>query len=432
MMRAVTPSPGSGLLFWMPLVIATTLALSAALLHRTGLHAAPPLEQGAQRASPLPRVQLRSVGGDIASGVAQAVVVEEGWLVHTALMLPENQQGVLEGAGDAAAQAARVLGNIDIALKEARTSLDHLVRLHVYVADASIAPQIDGLLKARFGGRAVRPAATIVETDTTRPGVLVAMDAVAATAWTPGGVQPARLTSAGLTRRSDRASHAAVQPSGPFVVVSGRAAPGDFEPAIRETMAQLRGDLERAGLTFDAVVQIKSFVTDVRRAADVQAIVAASFGGRLAPPQVIIGCRLEGAPAEIELMASAPSDEQPRDLVEHTEPILGRYSRVARVNGGRPVFISGLFGTSAGPVAQVDDMFAALQGILHETGSSIRHLVKATYYVSDPAADGRINAIRPTVYDAAHPPAASKLPVRGTGRAGKASTFDMIAAVAAR
>jgi hypothetical protein len=57
----------------------------------------------------------------------------------------------------------------------------------------------------------------------------------------------------------------------------------------------------------------------------------------------------------------------------------------------------------------------------------VRHLVKATYYVADKAADDRINALRPTIYDPEHPPAASKLTVRGTGRTGKASTFDMIA-----
>jgi hypothetical protein len=38
--------------------------------------------------------------------------------------------------------------------------------------------------------------------------------------------------------------------------------------------------------------------------------------------------------------------------------------------------------------------------------------------------------IRPTIYDPQHPPAASKLFVRGTARAGKASTFDMIAVTA--
>ena len=42
-------------------------------------------------------------------------------------------------------------------------------------------------------------------------------------------------------------------------------------------------------------------------------------------------------------------------------------------------------------------------------------------------ADQEINAIRPTLYDPQRPPAASKLSVRGTGRKGKPSTFDMIA-----
>jgi enamine deaminase RidA (YjgF/YER057c/UK114 family) len=117
--------------------------------------------------------------------------------------------------------------------------------------------------------------------------------------------------------------------------------------------------------------------------------------------------------------------------VEHFEPIGGRYSRVARANGGRPVFVSGLHGESADPAAQVGEMFGELQRVLQEAGSDIRHLVKATYYVSDGAADDRINAIRPTIYDAQHPPAASKLFVRGTARPGKASTFDMIAVTTA-
>jgi hypothetical protein len=58
--------------------------------------------------------------------------------------------------------------------------------------------------------------------------------------------------------------------------------------------------------------------------------------------------------------------------------------------------------------------------------------VKATYYVSDTAADRAINDIRPTLFDAERPPAASKISVRGTGRPGKGSTFDMIAVTTER
>ena len=241
-----------------------------------------------------------------------------------------------------------------------------------------------------------------------------------------------RLVSPLLRRPTTTASHAAIQPSGPFVVVSGRAAPGEFDAAIRGTLAQLRGDLERVGLDFDRVVQIKSFVGDISMAQRLEEIVAAAFPGATAPPQVVIESRQGAEPAEIELVATGPRTADSRTGVEHLEPILGRYSRVARVFSGQPVFISGLYGTAADPAAQVDEMFAQLQRLLQAAGSDVRHLVKATYYVADKAADERINALRPTIYDPEHPPAASKLTVRGTGRTGKASTFDMIAVTGSR
>lgn len=380
-------------------------------------------------------VRLRSIGGDRASGVARAVVVEEGALVHTALMFPEDREGRLQGGADAGAQAARVLANIEIALREARTSLDFLVRLHVYVADASVTPRIDRVLADRFGGRRTPPAVTFVEREMPRAGTLVAMDAmdaIAATAWRAAPGAARRLTVAALPQRTGRASHAAVQPPGPFVVVSGRAARGEFEPAIRETLAQLRRDLETVGLTFDHVVQVKSFLGDMRSEQRLEEIIAGAFAGSRVPPQVVAEWRQETTPAEIEIVATAPRTDGRRTRVEHVEPIAGRYSRIARVNDGQPVFISGLYGGSIDPVAQVDEMFAELQRVLQAAGSDIRHLVKATYYVSDTAADGRINAIRPTIYDPERPPAASKLRVRGTGRPGRASTFDMIAVTTAR
>jgi len=96
------------------------------------------------------------------------------------------------------------------------------------------------------------------------------------------------------------------------------------------------------------------------------------------------------------------------------------------------VFVSGLYGPSSDPVTQVAEMFEQLRRLLEAAGSDLSHLVKATYYVSDTAADERINTIRPTLYDPKRPPAASKIRVRGTGRAGKGSTLDMIAVTADR
>jgi enamine deaminase RidA (YjgF/YER057c/UK114 family) len=370
-------------------------------------------------------VRLRSIGADPATGAARAVVVEEGALVHTALMFPEDGEGRLQGGGDAGTQATRVLANIELVLEAARTNLNSLVRLHVYVADASVTPQIDRLLRRRFRGKTT-PAVTFVETAMPRPGVLVTMDAIAATDWRTDPGRPLRLTTNALPQRTKRASHVAVQPEGPFVIVSGRSASGDFEPAARATMESLRSDLKSVGLTFDDVAQVKSFLADMSQAARLEQIVAEFFGGARVPPQVVTEWRQESARVEIELIAVAARPAG-GERVDYVEPVSARFSRVACVNGGRPILTSGLYGTSDDAIEQVREMFAELQHLMKEAGSDMAHLVKATYYVADRLADEEINAIRPTLYDPRRPPAASKLSVRGTGRKGKGSTFDMIA-----
>ena len=83
------------------------------------------------------------------------------------------------------------------------------------------------------------------------------MDAIAATGWRTDPGRPLRLTANALPQRTKRASHVAVQPDGPFVIVSGRSAPGDLEPAARATMESLRDDLKTVGLTFDDVAQVQ-------------------------------------------------------------------------------------------------------------------------------------------------------------------------------
>ena len=134
-----------------------------------------------------------------------------------------------------------------------------------------------------------------------------------------------------------------------------------------------------------------------------------------APPQVVTEWRGASLPVEIELVATAPGAEGAGERLTLVEPISSRYSRVARVFAGRPIFVSGLTGTSADPVAQVSEIFGELRRLLEEAGSDMRHVAKATYYVSDKAADQEINIVRPTIYDPARPPAASKSRYRARG-----------------
>jgi hypothetical protein len=109
-----------------------------------------------------------------------------------------------------------------------------------------VTPLIDHLLAERFGGAATKPAVTFVETAMPRTGMVVAMDAVAATAWIPDAGATVRLVSPLLRRPTPSASHAAIQPSGAFVVVSGRAAPGEFDAAIRGHNASRRSWLQHS------------------------------------------------------------------------------------------------------------------------------------------------------------------------------------------
>jgi enamine deaminase RidA (YjgF/YER057c/UK114 family) len=371
-------------------------------------------------------VRLRAIGADAQAGVAAAVVVDEGALVHTATIHPVDADGRLQGGGDAYAQAAYVLRNLDAALGAAGSRRDFIVRLHVYVADASVTPAIDRLLAERRSAGAAPPAVTIVESRMPRTDVLVAMDAVAATTRRLPAGAPSRLAVRGLAPAPGGGAHVAVQPEGPFVIVSGRAAPGELDAAVRGTMEQLRGDLQGVGLGFEHVVQVKTFLGDMARGGQVQQIVAAAFSG-MAPPQVVTEWRDASLPVEIELVATAPSAVGTGERLSMVEPIASRFSRVARVFAGRPIFVSGLVGASADPSAQVREIFDELRRLLGEAGSDMRHLAKATYYVSDKTADAGINTIRPTIFDAARPPAASKISVQGTGRPGKGAVIDMIA-----
>jgi enamine deaminase RidA (YjgF/YER057c/UK114 family) len=101
---------------------------------------------------------------------------------------------------------------------------------------------------------------------------------------------------------------------------------------------------------------------------------------------------------------------------------------VALVRSQRQIFIAGLFAREAGNgEAQAGDVFAQLKTILDQTGSDLRHLVKASYYVCDPDAGRGYDLARPKVLDPKRPPAASLIMVHGVGKSGRTLTMDMIA-----
>ena len=415
-----------------PPATARVLAAALFLMAPTGARPASPQETAAALRSGTtkgPGYERRAIGVQTGRGWSAAVVVAEGQLVHTGTIAPVDAEGRVVGA-DATAQATRVLDDLDAVLRTVGANLGQLARLHVYVADASVTPAIDALLARRFGANDA-PALTLVETRMPRAGVLVMMDAVGVTARQAQGGRPERLRVSSLPAPAGNTAHVAVQPAGPFVIVSGRAAQGEFEAAVRGTMEQLRGDLKTVGLGFEHAVHVKAFLGDMSRADELRRVIAGMFDG-VAPPIVVTEWVRSGAPTEIELVATAPGATAPSERVAFVEPISARYSRVARIFSGHPVFTSGLAGRSADPAVQVREIFEELRTLLAAAGSDIRHVPKATYYVANQVADAEFNTLRPTIYDPNRPPAASKISVQGTGRASVVTVRDFIAVTAGK
>ena len=71
-----------------------------------------------------------------------------------------------------------------------------------------------------------------------------------------------------------------------------------------------------------------------------------------------------------------------------------------------------------------------LRSILKHKDKDLKHLAKATYYVSDADASGKLNELRPKFYDPQRPPAASKAMVNGVGMKDRSISIDMIGVVA--
>jgi enamine deaminase RidA (YjgF/YER057c/UK114 family) len=147
-----------------------------------------------------------------------AVVVGPAALAHTAQVLPRGAD-----KGDAGAQAANVLDQVDAILATVGSNLDAVVKLNVYVARADVIADVRGPVARRF--KEVKPAICLVIGALPQPDALVAMDAVAVAA---------------DVRAVKRAENVAVLPAGSRVYVSGQAEKGATPvEATRKTLESL-------------------------------------------------------------------------------------------------------------------------------------------------------------------------------------------------
>lgn len=364
-------------------------------------------------------------------GLAMAVKLDRTALVHTAQIFPAGPAVVPTSPSDQVSQAFSQLRD---ELKHAESQLSDVVKLNVYVAHATVTAHVERELKSRFQNLRW-PAVSFVETELPHPGTVVALDAVAVTsknieqvAYVQGSTkgQPARL---------------GILPAGSVSYISGQAERGDGSvlDATRSTMHSLLKTLAFLGRQPQDVVQIKAFLTPVASADMAIQAIQTAFGDAICPPISVVQWE-SNLPIEIELivadrpLAGVDPNGLPMEYLTPPEmtasPI---YARVTRVHAPQRIYISGLFAEAEVPAAEeVTALFATLSWVLESSGSDLRHLAKATYYVAHDDTSRELNRQRPMYYDPQRPPAASKALVVGTGRAGRNITFDMLAVPAPR
>jgi enamine deaminase RidA (YjgF/YER057c/UK114 family) len=373
---------------------------------------------------------IQYLNPDNATGTSAAAMANKLPLAHTAQLWPLNEKGELVGKGDPAKQTEQVIENIARALTEAGSGLTNLVKMNVYVTGPEVVPAVQETFSRRFNGP-VKPAVSFVAGNLAHPEAQVGMDAIAAAADTSNNVAVRRLRASSLGGKQ-LSAHVAVLPPKNAFYVSGQAEAGELPSATRKTLESLQKTLLHFGLKRSTIVQLKAFMRPMSDVSVVENEIVRFFESEPVPPLVFVEWTMT-APIEIELIASAASNpgDSRQSVTFLTPPGMTAsplYSRVARVNSDKIIFMSGLYGsTPQDAEAQIREVFSSLGQLLKKTGSDFNHLVKATYYVSDESASTKLNQLRPNYYDPKRPPAASKAMVKSVGMTGKSITVDMIA-----
>ena len=345
------------------------------------------------------------------AGTSAAVIVADSVpLIHTQQILAEDSE---------AKPVQSVRKRLQAILNDAGSSLDRMVKLNfVLSSDEQQEALRNELARWTFGN--AKPAVSFV-TGKLPKGASWAVDAVAL-----GTRRPA-------WKQVEHGDGFAILPPGTRVYVSGQAVGGkDLAEATRKTLAELRETLKYLGLKETSVVQLKVFLQPMAQHKIVQEEMANFFGAARAtvPPLVLIEWQ-SSLSIEIELIAWGGRERAGEPIEFLTPPGMKAspvYSRVARVNDGKLIYLSSFHGKAENnPAAEIPDIFEQMGKVLEKAGSNFSHLAKATYYVTSPQATKTMGEVRPRYYDPKRPPSASLAMVSGTGRAHRTVTMDMIA-----
>ena len=358
-------------------------------------------------------------------GSSDAVIVKNVPLVHTSQIFSLDKRGKFVFKDELQKQIGQIFGNLSKALKIADSGIDQVVKLNIYLKNSTLISEVQTEIGRRFKSGKL-PAVSYVTGNLSYPDALISIDAIAVS--TNSSDNNVKYFNSGSTQVS-------ILPPGPVVYVSGQAAKGNLTEATLNTLKQLEESLHFLGLEKRDIVQIKSFINPISDLSTVQNVMAEFFKEGTIPPLVNVEWLSKDPLIEIELIVSSnrtlsKSNEQldfitPKGMVH--SPV---YSKVTRLNYGSKVYVSGLYGnTERGIKSELSDIFDFLDLIMKKSGSDLKHLVKATYYVSNDLHSAALNEIRPKYYDPKRPPAASKAMVKDVGALKAGVGIDMIGVV---
>ncbi len=367
--------------------------------------------------------QIRRIPSENNKDFPAAIRVHAESFGHTAQILPENNSEAI------AAQCQSVLSRLGQILKDVDSDKTHVVQLNAYVTDVEARKVFEAEIRNWFGD--TLPAVTWVATPLPVEQAQVGLDAVF--------VSKQRTSERLLSQKTGSADEnpngtadASLLPAGDVVYVSGQAEPGDLVEGTKETLLSLERTLQFLELDKQHVVQIKCFITPMSDVAIVNQELAKFFGDSAVPPVSHVEWISGSRAIEIELVAWAPAAESEKSVSYATPPEMRSspvYSRVARIHGQDRIYISGLFASKAGSgEEQVLDIYQSLESTLNKAGSDLKHLAKATYYVSAADSSDQLNKLRPNYYDPERPPAASKSMMQKMAAEKMSIHIDMIAA----
>lgn len=358
-------------------------------------------------------------------GSSDAVIVKDVPLAHTSQIFSLDKRGEFVFKGELQKQIEQIFSNLSKALNTADSGLGQIVKLNIYLKNTTLISEVQTEISSRFKPNKL-PAVTYVTGDLSHPDALISIDAIAVSSYSSDKF---------VKYFHSGSAQVSILPLGPVVYISGQAAKGNLADATLNTLKQLEETLHFLGLEKRDIVQIKSFINPISDLKIVQNVMADFFKEGTIPPLVNVEWLSKDPLIEIELIASSnrtlsKSNEQidfitPSGMVH--SPV---YSKVSRVNYGSKVYVSGLFGNTEGGVqSELSDIFDFLELIMKKSGSDLKHLVKATYYVSNDLHSAALNEIRPKYYDPERPPAASKALVKGVGSTKAGVGMDMIGVV---